>query len=748
MTFIKEGAADPADGTPSALTGKLIQSIAQDQGIKITITNQPANRTVSELTTTTLTVQAVGTQTSGATPPIFYQWQKAPAGSTNFTDIVNATASSYTTPLLTIADSGTQYRAQLTSIGVAVTSSTAVVTVVGDVTPPAVLFAGSLKNGNNNNTEVTVVFDEPLKDAANATTLANYSLNSGAITAARYVTNSGGINSRQSGVVLTATGITPGTTYTLTVKGVSDTKNNVRAATNIQFTASSYNWISIGGVAEFLPATFMAGTNGFNLVSGGNAFWNTEDDITMVYQEVTGDFDKKAQVEYADPASNWARSGISARESLNNGAETTDASGANPASRYQMIISDPTTKFDGTAANNQYETNRRQNTGGATSSSNGGGTPLYPNSWVRLKRIGQAFSMFYSSNAVHWVPLGGADFGDPAFSDTPLPAKLFVGPTYGPENNNIATDVTDPRRGLWATRIRNYSDTLSAQKPRGSATYAIGLNFGANENGARMSSNEVAGVDVVAQANWNNLIGANSDTTGPVSGIVAEKAGAPAATAVTVEWTSPNTWESTGRGEENNQLTGSDHTLMTGYLDTGGANTTPVTISNIPTDLTSGGYDVYVYLLGGVPGRGGGYRIVDAAGTVLKGYVLAQGAANPTNFVEVPQIAGSTNYGAGTHIIFKGLKASTIKIEASTENGLAFGGTPRAPINAVQLVVAPASAPAISVTRTASGISITYEGKLQSSDAVNGPYTDVAGAASPFAVTVSGSAKKFYRATR
>ena len=139
---------------------------------------------------------------------------------------------------------------------------------------------------------------------------------------------------------------------------------------------------------------------------------------------------------------------------------------------------------------------------------------------------------------------------------------------------------------------------------------------------------------------------------------------------------------------------------------------------------------------------------MDAAGTVLKGYVLAQGAANPTNFVEVPQIAGSTNYGAGTHIIFKGLKASTIKIEASTENGLAFGGTPRAPINAVQLVVAPASAPAISVTRTASGISITYEGKLQSSDAVNGPYTDVAGAASPFAVTVSGSAKKFYRATR
>ena len=65
-------------------------------------------------------------------------------------------------------------------------------------------------------------------------------------------------------------------------------------------------------------------------------------------------------------------------------------------------------------------------------------------------------------------------------------------------------------------------------------------------------------------------------------------------------------------------------TLLTGYLDTGDATTTTVTIEGIPDSLYAGnGYDVYIYALGGVPGRGGGYRILSSSGTVLKPYVLA-----------------------------------------------------------------------------------------------------------------------------
>jgi hypothetical protein len=50
----------------------------------------------------------------------------------------------------------------------------------------------------------------------------------------------------------------------------------------------------------------------------------------------------------------------------------------------------------------------------------------------------------------------------------------------------------------------------------------------------------------------------------------------------------------------------------------------------------------------------------------------------------------------------------------------------------------------ISVARTATGISLTFTGRLQSADAITGPWTDVANATSPAEVPIAGSAK-FYR---
>ncbi|MDA1274666.1 MAG: Ig-like domain-containing protein [Verrucomicrobia bacterium] len=298
---------------------------------------------------------------------------------------------------------------------------------------------------------------------------------------------------------------------------------------------------------------------------------------------------------------------------------------------------------------------------------------------------------------------------------------------------------------VWASGIE--------PKIPGAGVYSIGLNFGADEpNGAgtaTLSATDKAGAPGVAQSNWNNLTTLSGSETGT---IVANAGGSSAATSVQVDWTSNNTWSSTGRGEENNQFTGPDLALMTGYLDTGNATTTSVTISGLPSDLTGGGYDVYVYALGGVAGgRAGGYRILDA-GTkaVLKDYVRGTSSDNPTDYVQVPASVAGGGPGLGNYLLFTGLSASSIIIEATTESGQAGGGTPRAPINAIQLV-SPTSAPpstgggAISAARTATGLRLTFQGTLQSADTVAGPYTDVTGAASPLDVVPSGSAK-FYRA--
>jgi hypothetical protein len=753
VTYIMAGDTDPVDGSAPKLTGPLIQTTAPDLHATVTITSQPANATIQENRTGVLTVSATSTNDAGANPPISYQWQRQAPGGTTFSDISGATSSSYKTPVLSLAgDNGAKYRVVLSVLGGSSTSTAATVTVVPDTTPPQVLSAGALKTFGGI-TEVGLIFDDTIT-ASSTTALSNYTLNNGAaVTAVRFVTNSSGLDVFQQGVILTVTGVTPGSTYNVIVKGIADAKGNVMSAPQtVTFTASKYSSIALGAtINDTRDESIAVGTNGFNLVNGGNAFWNATDDITMVYEPVTGDFDKITQVEWNDPSSNWARAGISARESLNNGGITTDSAGDNPASRYQMIISDPATKFDGTAANDSYETNRRLNAGANTSNSGGGGPVAYPGSWVRLKRVGDLIEMYFSSNGLTWRSAGNTDFGDDTVTtDGPLASQLFVGPTLGIENGNI-TDTT--KQGAYAARFRSYGDL--PQKTKGSQALSVGLNFGsgAGEGGATLSAKDVAGVNQVAQANWNNLFGNTTSGDVATNAIVADQGGTAVATPITVSFDSPNTWASQGtRGEENNLMIGNDQVLMTGYLDTGGATTTHVGISKVPAAQAAAGYDVVVYTLGGVAGRGGAFRVLDDNGTVLSDYVRAQGPANPTNFVQaVP--ANATDWAVGNFIVFKNIKATNIVVEATTENGNGFSGTPRAPINAIQLVIpsgligGTTGTPSLSIVKAANGVTVTFEGKLQASDTVNGTYVDVAGAVSPANLPASGSAR-FFRAAK
>jgi len=724
----------------------------------ITINTQPQSVTVPQGYTATFTVAATTTSQYG----ISYQWKR------NGTAIAGANSTSYSTGLLALSDTGTQFAVDINSPGApSVTSQTATLTVIKDTTPPTVVSAGSLLTFAGG-TEIGVIFDKPMTGSS-LTAAANFTLDNGAtVSAARYVTNSSGFTTflpdgtrvpdRQQGAILTVSALNPATSYHVTVKNVSDYLTNVLTSQTVPVVQAPFTWVGMGDVATNTANpngvendALAVGTNSFNLVNGGNAFWTTEDDITMVYEKITGDFDKTTQVEWHDPSSNWARSGISAREDVN----PTNAIGPT-APRYQMVISDPETKFNGQGANDAYETNRRLNEGDATTANAAGGTPTYPTSFVRLKRVDETISMFYSYNGQWWRPLGTTDFStnNSAITTAPLAPALYVGPTLGVENNNIlGQGGVQDQTGAFATRIRNYGNMV--QKPLGSATYAVGLNFAADEACARLSPSDIAGVDAVAQAHWNNIFG---NAPVGVTGIVADKAGAPVATAVTVSVAgSGNTWASQGpRGEEDGALmTGNDAVLMTGYLDTGNATTTQVTISGIPTDLTSAGYDLIVYALGGISARGGGYRVADASANTIQGYFAAQSPVNPTSLIQAigPAVAPNavTNWPVGNFIVFTNLKASSIVVEGTTDLGFAFGGTPRAPINAVQMVaptglIASITRPTISIAKSGNAWIITYTGHLYSSATVTGTFTLVSGATSPYPVPTGAAKMQFYRA--
>lgn len=279
------------------------------------------------------------------------------------------------------------------------------------------------------------------------------------------------------------------------------------------------------------------------------------------------------------------------------------------------------------------------------------------------------------------------------------------------------------------------SFTLSALGDIGS----IGLNFGADEYpGAPFTGTlpptSVAGV--VPQAHWNNLNGAS----GVFAGLVAHFDGVSVLTPASVTWSSLGTWSSTGRAEENNGfVAGGDRTLMTGYLDTSDqlAGAATVTVSGLDPRFT---YDVIVYCVGGVAGRGGAYTI---------GSMTKYGTA-PANPVTHSEDLGNDLSDTGTYVHFRGLSglSFTLTAEATPGSGRNF----RAPVNGIQIV----GRPRIESTRLPNGsIRLSWEGsgQLQAANELLGSgsrtvWTDVAGGnLSPVTVT-PGQLKGFYRVRR
>ena len=90
------------------------------------ITQDPTNASVYSGQTATFTVAATGGGLS-------YQWQSAPSGSSTFRSISGGTGKSYTSPVLAVANNGTQLRCVVTNAANSATSNAAVLTVTSAI---------------------------------------------------------------------------------------------------------------------------------------------------------------------------------------------------------------------------------------------------------------------------------------------------------------------------------------------------------------------------------------------------------------------------------------------------------------------------------------------------------------------------------------------------------------------------------------------------------------------------------------
>ena len=489
------GAAVPTDGDVSLLTASLVAYYFDPNDATLSFSVEPQSASALEGTSVTLTALAAGSSDYGTN--VAYQWQLAPEGSTTWTNVTGANSPSFATPILGLGDNGDQVRVIASMLPISATSSVATLTVAAPVAPP-VVSVGAILDQTPGTVDVGVGFNETVEDASGSLQ-SNYSISSGTISSFLWCSNRFTADSknplveiRKQGVYMTVTGMS-GNTATLTVKNVSDTYGNKIASTNVTFTVNTnMHWNDVGAneLGGF-QAVVPVGANGFDVYSDGIAEWANYDETTFAYEAVTGDFDKALRVEYQDGSSEWGRAGIIVRDP---GTNNVTLGPTRPRRRAARVTAtrprclttawpDATrsamlTRWEPLSPGRaRLATRAGKETGGWTSAEAArpaltgvNATPAYPNAWCRIKRTGQTFTIFRSDDGVSWVTLGQTTWGrwsDPL--NMPMPATVYVGPEFSPENGNIPL-VAD--QGTFLAQFRDYGDYVTVFKPQLTAGFS------------------------------------------------------------------------------------------------------------------------------------------------------------------------------------------------------------------------------------------------------------------------------------
>jgi hypothetical protein len=226
-----------------------------------------------------------------------------------------------------------------------------------------------------------------------------------------------------------------------------------------------------------------------------------------------------------------------------------------------------------------------------------------------------------------------------------------------------------------------------------SPAQVISINFDGSGPGAPgtrpgpydLAPTEVAGA--LPRANWNNVLSQNATTSNLILATGA------ATTASVQVIGANNAWSLPDNNTSGNLPFTTDGTMMRGYLDSSSTSTTTVTVTGLSGAFTSIGYRVWVYFDGDNGANDnrvaaytiGGQTIFarDAVGTNFTGsFDLVPGTSNTNQQANTP---------AGNYMIFTGLSADTFTL--TTTPAFSTSATLRAPINAIQIEVAPVPEP-------------------------------------------------------
>ena len=252
-----------------------------------------------------------------------------------------------------------------------------------DVFPPQLVQV----TGASNNT-ILIQFSEPVTPGT-ATNLANYAVTS---TNGPVSLLSATISAYGDTVTLSTVPFAYGLTYTVTVNSVTDRSpatNMVAANSRLTFQATPVN--DIGSPA--LGGSVVNVSGGYDLSGAGTDIGGVADQFTFLWTQRTGDFDVKVRLATLGNLDVWTKAGLMARETLD------------PGSRFAAALATP--GLSGAFFETRTATN-------GTTTTLGNGPVVYPNTWLRLVRSGNAYTGYVSLNGTRWMSLGSTTLSMPS----------------------------------------------------------------------------------------------------------------------------------------------------------------------------------------------------------------------------------------------------------------------------------------------------------------------------------------------
>ncbi|MGH7969960.1 MAG: hypothetical protein ACREIC_14655 [Limisphaerales bacterium] len=211
--------------------------------------------------------------------------------------------------------------------------------------------------------------------------------------------------------------------------------------------AVTFTGVDIG--TPSLPGSSTANSDGTITIKGsGDDIWNAADSCQFYYTAVQGlVWDAVARVRSIDaPVSTWAKCELMVREDDGSGTPKT-------ADPFIADMTTAATLTDGiTVAQNevadQFRPDRAASADGISASTKV--NPTYPNTWLRLQRVGSLFTVWYGADGTNWTKYIDIDTaksatdngGTRGFPGTAWKDPLLVGiAVTAHDNSALATAV-------------------------------------------------------------------------------------------------------------------------------------------------------------------------------------------------------------------------------------------------------------------------------------------------------------------